>query len=373
MRTKLTALILLSVCILLFTSFSNTPEQGSKPFVVVLDAGHGGKDPGNRGNGYTEKDIVLDVTLQIGKLLEKQEGFKVIYTRKTDVFVELVDRGPVANKVDADVFVSVHCNSHHTQAYGVETFVMGIDKTGKNLETAKKENEVIFLEDNYEEKYAGFDPNSPESFIGLSLLQEEFLEQSILLAGLVQENIVKKLNRKDRSVKSAPFWVLHSTYMPSILIELGFLTHKNEGPYVDSKKGRQELAQQIAEGIIAYRKILSLSSSGEENFIVETTHEEVVHEAVEEKLYDGIIFKVQLAASSKQLETKSYNFNGLDEISRSKEGRLFKYFYGETSDYAKIKTMKSRAQQSGFPTSYIVAFKDGKKVLLSEVLHPEDQ
>lgn len=373
MRTNLTNLILLYISILLFPAFSTGPEVAPKQFVVVLDAGHGGKDPGNRGNGFTEKDIVLDVTLQVGKILEKQPGFKVIYTRKTDVFVELYDRGPIANKVDADVFVSIHCNAHHTQAFGVETFVMGADKTGKNLETAKKENEVIFLEDNYEEKYAGFDPNSPESFIGLSLLQEEFLDQSILLAGLVQENLVNKLNRKDRSVKSAPFWVLHSTYMPSILIELGFLTHKNEGPYVDSKKGRRELAEQIANGIISYRKHLSLATLANGDMSVYSESVDSIVEEEKEKVYDGIIFKVQLAASSKELAPKSYNFNGLNEISRSREGDLFKYYYGGTSDYAKIQAMKAQAQQSGFPTSYIVAFKDGKKVTLSDILQPEDQ
>lgn len=373
MRTKLIALILLSVGILLSTSFSGGAEGENKPFVVVLDAGHGGKDPGNRGNGFTEKDIALDVTLQIGKILEKQPGFKVIYTRKTDVFVELKDRGPIANKVDADVFVSIHCNSHHTQAYGVETFVMGVDKTGKNLETAKKENEVIFLEDNYEEKYAGFDPNSPESFIGLSLLQEEFLDQSILLAGLVQENLVNGLNRKDRSVKSAPFWVLHSTYMPSILIELGFLTHKNEGPYVDSKKGRREMSEQIANGIIAYRKNLYLSTVTEEDNVQPLETFDPVVEEAKAKMYEGITFKVQLAASSKELDPKPYNFNGLEDISRSKEGGFYKYYYGGTSDYTKIQSMKSHAQQSGYPTSYIVAFKDGKKVVLSEILQAEDQ
>lgn len=371
MKTKLTAFILLSVGISLFMSFSGNQTGDSKPFVVVLDAGHGGKDPGNRGNGFTEKDIVLDVTLQIGRILEKHPGFKVIYTRKTDVFVELYDRGPVANKVDADIFVSVHCNSHHTQAYGVETFVMGVDKSGKNLETAKKENEVIFLEDNYEEKYAGFDPNSPESIIGLTLLQEEFLDQSIVLAGLIQNNLVQKLNRKDRSVKSAPFWVLHSTYMPSVLIELGFLTHKNEGPYVDSKKGRRELSEQIANGIIAYRENLSLATT--DNVAVFDYSEESNNtETVVEQTYEGITFKVQLAASSRKLDTKPYNFNGLDEISRDKEGGLFKYYYGETSDYSKIESMKSLAQQRGFPTSYIVAFKDGKKVQLSEVLNTQE-
>lgn len=354
-----------------------TQAQMSKwvenPFVVVLDAGHGGKDPGNRGNGFVEKDIVLDVTLQVGKILEKTGGFKVIYTRDKDVFVELYDRGPIANKADADIFVSIHCNAHHTQAYGAETFVMGVDKSGKNLETAKRENEVIFLEDNYEERYEGFDPNSPESLIGLTLMQEEYLDQSIMLAGLIQTNLVNKLNRKDRSVKSAPFWVLHSSYMPSVLVELGFLSHNREGAYVNSKKGRKEMAEQIAQGIIRYRENLSLATTDFQNPKITKEDIDEAIEKTEERNYEGITFKVQLAASSKDLELKSYNFNGLDQLSKSKEQNLFKYFYGATSDYNKIQLMKTYAREHGYPSSYIVAFKDGEKVKLADVLREEDQ
>jgi len=344
-----------------------------KPFIVVLDAGHGGKDPGNRGNGFVEKDIVLDVTLQVGELLKKEKGFKVIYTRNTDVFVELYDRGPVANKADADIFVSIHCNAHNSQANGAETFVMGVDKSGKNLETAKRENEVIFLEDNYKEKYAGFDPNSPESLIGLTLMQEEYLDQSIMLAGLIQNNMVNNLSRKDRSVKSAPFWVLHSSYMPSVLIELGFLTHNKEGAYVNSKKGRREMAEQIAKGIISYRKNLSLATSDFQDPVI--TKEEInkAIETTEENIYADVVFKVQIAASSKKLELKSYNFNGLDELSREEEGGLFKYFYGATSDYNKIQLMKTYAREKGYPSSYIVAYKNGQRVKLSDILEGKDQ
>ena len=183
----------------------------NKPFVVVIDPGHGGKDPGNLGNGFKEKDIVLDVSLQGGALLE-QQGIQVIYTRKKDVFIELYDRAPVANKADADLFVSIHCDSHNSQAYGAGTFVMGLSKSDKNLNTAKKENEVIFLEENYQERYKGFDPSSPESLIGLTLLQEEYLDQSIRLAGMIQKNLVNNLKRKDRSVRQDVFWVLHHSY-----------------------------------------------------------------------------------------------------------------------------------------------------------------
>ena len=227
MKTKIIFSFIL-IIIFSFISFNaSAAEKPIKPFIVVLDAGHGGKDPGNRGNGFFEKDIVLDVTLQVGKLLESYNDIKVVYTRKTDVFIDLYRRGPIANEVDANIFVSIHCDSHNSQAQGVGTFVMGVDKTGKNLETAKKENEVIYLEDDYHERYAGFDPSSPESLIGLSIMLEEYLDQSIMLAGLIQNNIVNNLKRKDRSVRSAPFWVLHSSYMPSVLVELGFLTNNS--------------------------------------------------------------------------------------------------------------------------------------------------
>jgi N-acetylmuramoyl-L-alanine amidase len=341
----------------------------TEPFVVVLDAGHGGKDPGNMGNGYFEKDIVLDVTLQVGRILEQEPGFKVVYTRKTDVFIELDERAPVANKIDADIFVSIHCDSHTSQAYGAGTFVMGLSKSKNNLNTAKKENEVIFLEENYEEKYAGFDPNSPESLIGLTLMQEEYLNQSIILAGLIQNNMVNNLKRKDRSVKQDVFWVLHHSYMPSVLIELGFLTNNKEGPYINSNKGRREMAKEVANGIITYRKNIALATSNGQNRITSEQETEVTRES----RYQGVDFRVQLAASSKKLETKSYNFNGLSEISREQVGKLFKYYYGSTSDYSRILEMKNFAKQNGYPSCYVVAFKNGDKIKLSDVLKSEDK
>ena len=345
----------------------------NKPFIVVLDAGHGGKDSGNLGNGYIEKEIALDVTLQVGKILQNQPGFKVIYTRTTDVFIELKDRGPVANKADADIFVSIHCDSHTSQAYGAGTFVMGIDKTGKNLETAKRENEVIFLEENYEEKYAGFDPNNPASLIGLTLMQEEYLDQSIMLAGLIQNNFTTNLKRKDRSVRSAPFWVLHSSYMPSVLVELGFLTNKSEGAYLNSKKGRREMAEQVAKGIIAYKNNIELTTGDFQN--PQITEEEINNaiNTTEENNYEGLIFKVQIAASSKKLETIPVNFKGLKDVARETEDNLYKYYYGSSSNFNKIKLMKKFAQEKGFSAAFIVALKGNEKVKLASVLKKEDQ
>lgn len=369
---KFTLLLILLVCLVISTSFIANNNDPIKPFIVVLDAGHGGKDPGNLGNGFKEKDIVLDVTLQIGRILEKEPDFKILYTRTTDVFIELKDRAPVANRADADVFVSIHCNSHNSQANGAETFVMGLSKSNQNLNTAKKENEVIFLEENYEEKYSGFNPSAPESLIGLTLMQEEYMDQSIMLAGLVQSNIVNNLKRNDRSVKQDVFWVLHSSYMPSILVELGFLTHKSEGVYVNSAQGRKELAREIANGIITYKNSLQHLTNNTEPPIIIQKDLEKSEEITEINIYQGITFKVQLAASSKKLDTKPFNFKGLKEISRIKEDNLFKYYYGETSDYNKIKSMKSMAVQKGYSSCFIVAFKNGKKQKLADVLKSED-
>ncbi|MDA9309358.1 N-acetylmuramoyl-L-alanine amidase [Flavobacteriaceae bacterium] len=369
MKTKLASLLVLLLTCALFASFSIIKNDTQKPFVVVLDAGHGGKDSGNIGNGFVEKDIVLDVTLQIGKILEKVPGIKVVYTRKTDVLIDLYRRGPIANEVDADIFVSIHCDAFTNQAYGVGTFVMGVDKSGKNLNTAKKENEVIFLEDNYEERYAGFDPNRPESLIGLTLMQEEYLDQSINLAGLIQSNIVNNLKRKDRSVRSAPFWVLHSSYMPSVLVELGFLTNNKEGPYVNSKKGRRELATQVANGILMYKKNIALGTSNAQNPVITQDEVDAAIKVSQEKIYDDVTFKVQLAAGSKKIATKAYNFKGLKNVAREKFGTLYKYFYGSTSNYTEIQLLKTFAQEKGYSSAYVVAFKDGQKVKLSEVLN----
>ena len=369
MKTKLASLLVLLLTCALFASFSVIKNDTQKPFIVVLDAGHGGKDSGNIGNGFVEKDIVLDVTLQIGKILEKAPGIKVVNTRKTDVLIDLYRRGPIANEVDADIFVSIHCDAFTNQAYGVGTFVMGVDKSGKNLNTAKKENEVIFLEDNYEERYAGFDPNRPESLIGLTLMQEEYLDQSITLAGLIQSNIVNNLKRKDRSVRSAPFWVLHSSYMPSVLVELGFLTNNKEGPYVNSKKGRRELATQVANGILMYKKNIALGTSNAQNPVITQDEVDAAIKVSQEKIYEDVTFKVQLAAGSKKIATKAYNFKGLKNVAREKFGTLYKYFYGSTSNYTEIQLLKTFAQEKGYSSAYVVAFKDGQKVKLSEVLN----
>lgn len=362
MRTHFLLLFVLFTISL--TSASNVSNDDHK-FVVVLDAGHGGHDPGNLGNGFKEKDISLNIVLEIGKELEKNPNIKVVYTRKTDVFVDLFVRAKIANDANADLFVSVHCNSHHSQAHGTETFVLGVHRNQTNFEVAKKENSVIFLENDYEKNYGGYDPNSPETTIGILLGQEEYLDQSILLASKIQHNFTNDLKRVDRGVKQAGFIVLHQTIMPSVLIELGFLTYKPEGLYLNSKKGQDDMAQSIIKAILEYKKglVQYIGNDVYDDSVVETK----INPKSEAVIFENIVFKIQIAASSRKLEPKPYNFKGLDDISREQESKLYKYFFGSTNNYNEAKRLENIAKQK-FKNSFIVAYKNGKKIELSEAL-----
>jgi N-acetylmuramoyl-L-alanine amidase len=226
---------------------------------VVIDAGHGGQDPGNVGTGRhkkKEKDIALDVALRVGRFInEVFPDIKVLYTRDKDVFIGLNERADVANKADADLFMSIHCNAaKNTEAAGAETFTLGLHKNDENLQVAMKENQAIFLEDDYQTKYEGFDPNSPESIIALTIMQSAFLEQSLKISAFIQKQFKEKVGRKDRGVKQAGFLVLRRTTMPSILIELGFLTNKDEEDFLNSENGRIVMASAIFKGFKEYKE-----------------------------------------------------------------------------------------------------------------------
>lgn len=370
MQTKRNNIIVFLVLTFItsLTCFASLQAQEDK-FVVVLDAGHGGHDSGNRGNGYKEKNIALNVTLEVGKELEKNKNIKVIYTRKTDVFVELHERANIANRADADLFVSIHCNAHKSQASGTETFVLGEKKTGRNFEVAKRENEVIFLEDNYEQHYEGFDPSSPESTIAIGIEQEVYVEQSIVLARKIEDNFINNAKRKSRGLKQASLLVIRNTYMPSVLVEVGFLTNNKEGAYLNTKSGQSKMAKAIKDAILSYKAEIdqNVGSSilGTEKLDTETV------ETLENLplVYEGITFKVQIAASSKDLETKPYNFKGLSDISKLKVDKLYKYFYGSTSDYNKVKQLQEEAKSKGYTSSFVVAYnKKGEQIELEEAL-----
>jgi N-acetylmuramoyl-L-alanine amidase len=328
---------------------SSTFIYAQKSYTIVLDAGHGGKDPGNLGNGYKEKNIALQVALIVGRELTKEKDIKVIYTRKTDIKIPLWKRGDIANTAKADLFVSLHCDSHTSNAYGAGTFVLGLRGNKMNLEIAKRENAVILEEDNYKERYIGFDSNSAESVIGLSLLQEENLDKSLEVASLIQTNFTKNLKRLDRKVKQDNFQVLRETIMPSVLVELGFLTNKNEGRYLNSKKGQQQMGKAVSDAIKNYVNHLKV------NTVVEVIDSD-------DNLNNTIEFKIQIASGKNKISTKSYNFKGLKNVQVVKVGAYYKYYYGNTSKYKEVLTFLKTAKQKGYLSAFIVAFKSGEKI-----------
>lgn len=365
-----------------FIAFCNLSlaQNGSK-FKVVLDAGHGGQDYGAIYQDFIEKNIALNVALKVGKILEKDASVDVVFTRKTDVFIELRERPEIANRAKANVFVSIHCNGEKNKvAFGTETFVFDSTKSASNLEVAKKENEVINLEKDHKLKYGGFDPSSPESIIGITIQQEAYRDQSIDLASRIEENFTDDLKRKKRGVKRAPFWVLHKTAMPSILIELGFLSYKPEGEYLNSEAGQDELAEAIAKAILSYKKEYFVAGGVVDN----SNYKDPVDKQDAKSKDDDkpvkntpaptasssqdAIFKVQIAASGKTLELVPSNFNGLKNLSKDASSSVIKYFYGETTDYNEAKKLLAEAKAKGYSSAFIVPFKDGKRIKIEEAL-----
>ena len=363
--------------------------QSNSKFKVALDAGHGAHDFGAVYNGHIEKNISLAIVLKVGKILEANPNIDVIYTRKTDVFIELVERSNIANRADANIFVSIHCNANkNAAADGTETYVMGLNKNASNLAVAKSENAVITLEKDYKQKYEGFDPNNPSSMIGMTLMQEEYLENSISLASKIQDQFTSGLNRKSRGVKQAPFMVLHKAYMPRELIETGFISNPKDGAFLDSEEGQMQVAEAIADAIISYKKEYFGTGNNEpiekpskrviekptkdsstitkQNKIIEPS---VVKTPEIKKENAGIIFKVQIAAVGKKIELIPSNFKGLKNVDvNTDNGTFYKYTYGETSDYATAKRNLEEAKSKGFDSAYLIAFKDGKKISIQEAI-----
>ena len=288
--------------------------------------------------------------LKLGKKLE-DNGVKVVYTRKSDVFVNLFERANIANRSNAQLFISIHCDSHTSQAYGAGTFVLGLHANQRNFEVAKKENSVIFFEEDYINKYEGFDPNNPESVIGLTLMQEEYLDQSIVAASYIQNSFVNKLKRRNRTVKQAGFIVLKYTYMPSVLVETGFLTNNSEGAYLNSVRGQNEMADAIASAVIDYKNdfFQNLSTTNLSNDLNESKTS----------------YRIQIAASAKLLELKPYNFRGLKSVDVVKDGNLYKYLYGKHNTLEEAKKSLDEAKKSGYQSSFIVKYEDNRVMSLN--------
>lgn len=353
----------------------------SQKFKVTLDAGHGDHDFGAVYNGHIEKNINLALVLKVGKILESTPNFEVFYTRKTDVFIGLIERANIANRADSNIFVSIHCNANvNTVADGTETYVMGMSKNASNLEAAKKENSVITLEKDYKNKYEGFNPNNPESMLGITMMQEEFIENSIVMAGKIQDKFVG-IGRRSRGggVKQAPYMVLHKAYMPRVLIETGFISNPVEGQFLDSEEGQLAIANSIAEAIISYKKDYfdggeyiepseKPSDRVEDTTTPSPTDQPKSTENTTNEAENGIIFKVQLSASPNKVALISSNFKGLQNVTSTFDTKIYKYIYGATANYEEANKLLKEAKSKGYTTAFIIAFKNGKSINLKEVI-----
>lgn len=375
-------------------------------FTVVIDPGHGGKDPGAVGKKVKEKDIVLAIALKLGSYIEKNmPDVKIIYTRKTDEFIELYKRAQIANENKADLFVSIHCNaSPSAVAYGTETFVMGLHRSQANLEVAKKENAAILLEENYIDKYDGFDPNSPEANVIFSLFQNAFLDQSLTLASQVQYQFRERAKRVDRGVKQAGFLVLYRITMPGILVEAGFLSNPKEEEFLASESGQDYIASSLFRAFRDYKEQHDESFNGKPQVTAEpasstpSSKPEVVEtkpaptqnpkpqekpkekdkpqtpaarnpQAVQSTPNQGeVFFKVQFATTSVKKELNAPEFSGLEEVDFYFQDGLFKYTVGKVKSLEDATLIQGEVQKKGFKDAFVVAFLDDKRISPSEAI-----
>ena len=368
--------IFLTFLISIALLFSNTvySQTGLGIKTVVIDAGHGGKDPGAVAKTkLQEKDVVLDVSLQLGKLISARfPKVKVVYTRSTDVFIGLSKRAKIANDAGADLFISIHSNAAgNTSAKGFESFVLGLHKSEAALEVAKWENSSILMEEDHEQKYESFDPNDPDAYIALSLRQNAFLDQSLKLAHLFQENCVGDLKRPDRGVKQAGFLVLYKTTMPSVLVELGFLSNVEEEKFLASQKGRSSIAKELFDAFETYKeqndKVDGTLTSDSEGTVkaVSTKNNYKVDISTRK---ESIVFRVQIATSKTKLELKSFNFKGMKDVDRIESGNKYKYIVGKYSSIEDVKSRQMEVRKIGYESAFVIAFENGKRVDLQKAI-----
>jgi len=343
---------------------------------VVIDPGHGGIDPGAIGKFSKEKDIVLSVALKLGDLIKKNyPDVEVIFTRTTDEFIPLYQRAEIANKSKANLFISIHCNSTSSSknSYGVETWVLGESKAEENFEVAKKENSVILLEEDYNTRYEGFDPNSPESYILLAVMQRAHLKNSIQMAQYIQNNIKIKTNLYDRSVKQAGFLVLAKTAMPSVLVEIGFISNPDEEKYLNSEKGQYEIAESIFEAFKQYKIYVDNHTlpSLAKNYINENnSNSKDIDTIKNNKKYtknnDIIEYKIQILASKTPISPKHKIFKEFDNIEEIYFNGFYKYTINSDTNYTNTLNNLKEIRKK-IPDAFIIATKNGKIIPLNEI------
>lgn len=334
--------------------------HAQKKFTIVLDAGHGGHDHGAARTysdlGYiTEKDITLSVALKVGKMLEKDKDFKVIYTRKTDIYPSLTERTRIANKSKADLFISIHVNANtKTTPYGTETYILGISQNQTNLEVAKAENEVIYLDAQDKQTFASYDPTSPESLIALKMQQARYREASLTLAGYTEKNFEEKDHRFSRGVKQANFHVLRMNAMPSVLIEMGFISNHEEARYLASLKGQNEMAESIYNAIISYKKAYD-KKHGATN-VAPTSPEKPTEQPLKND------FRILLMSSNTKYNNTDPALKGLKYILPIKEGNVYKYYYANTNLASVRNNNLKTAKDAGFKNAIAISFLPNQKL-----------
>lgn len=381
-RNLLHILLYITACIGLLCLPFFAAEVGAKDFTVVIDAGHGGHDPGAIGKISKEKNINLNVALKLGRLIERNcQDVKVVYTRKTDVFIPLDRRAEIANNAKADLFISIHTNAlaKNRTMKGASTWTLGLAKSDANLEVAKRENAVILYEDDYKTRYAGFNPNSSESYIIFEFMQDQYMSQSVHLASLVQKQFRTTCKRADRGVHQAGFLVLKASAMPSILVELGFISTPEEERYLNTEAGASSLAQGIYRAFLTYKAEQEAKLNGNavpapspvvpaSDGQAETTAQPQAHDdgsgrapvTVEQATVGSIVFKLQILTSDRVLPENDKRLKGLKGTEYYKEGGFYKYTYGSSASYDEITRLK-RSIAAKFKDAFVVAFENGKK------------
>ena len=354
-------------------------QAESRDFIVVIDPGHGGRDPGAIGKRGKEKNINLNVALKLGKLIKNNcKDVSIVYTRDKDTFVGLDRRAQIANDAKADLFISIHTNSvaRGRTVRGTETYTLGLHRTEDNLEVAKKENAVILIESDYEQRYAGFNPNSSESYIIFEFLQDKNMEKSVQLATLIQRQFKNTAKRIDKGVHQAGFLVLRETTMPGVLVELGYISTPDEERYLLTESGTDALAQSIYRAFIKYKgqNGSPIARRNESPRITETpksSSKTKIKPSATPKKHpqkdEKPIFKIQILTSDKKLSANNKQFKGLSPVSYYQEKGIYKYTYGESTDYNKVLRTK-RQIETKFKGAFIIAFKNGEKVDVNQAI-----
>ncbi len=377
-------LIILAPVAMLLTSFMPISQKDDNKgadasdlgvTTLVIDPGHGGKDPGAIGHSdVQEKDVVLAVSLKLGEYVKEHfPDVEVIYTRKTDKFVELYERAKIANRNQADLFISVHANvAGGSSAHGCETYVLGLHRTKANLEVAKQENSAILMEDDYKTHYENFDPRDPESYIALELMQSEYLEQSLHYAAFTQEQFRERVGRRDRGVKQAGFLVLYKTTMPSVLVELGFLSNPSEEKFLNSEDGQAYMASAMFRSFRDYKE--TIESVGKSMEAQEKKRDSLKQATLKTDVDSmvpadsGVVFKVQIAASSTPVPLEPANFKGLSGVDEYISDGIHKYTVGHATAYEDAQNTQEKAREAGYSGAFIIAFRNGERIDLQQAL-----